>query len=205
MFNNKRLVLVWSFIMFINVVIWGFLSFEMGASHATEQMQPSVDARDKQIGKMAVENDKLRSSLVETAKQNEGLEQKVDKLRSTIGILGKELSGDWNFSDAVITAYSPLDDRNGINSEGNPQRTSIGMKVGYGKFAVDPARIPYGSRMLIIYRDGTIEEGVAADTGGALRNAKHLAIDVFRKTFNQAMAFGSNDAVVIWQAPKEGK
>lgn len=68
-----------------------------------------------------------------------------------------------------------------------------------GKFAVDPKRIPYGSEIIITYADGSTEKGVAADTGGALRNASGIAIDVFRPTFGDAMQFGRRQATIQWR------
>jgi len=143
--------------------------------------------------------------------ENETLRQELDKAKTRIKELNKQVNESktlvsrstkrpgWHQVDGVITAYSPLDDANGINSEGNPNITSIGEKVGRGKFAVDPERIPYGSEILIVYEDGSVEKGIAADTGGALRNAPHIAIDVYRETFQDAMKFGKRSATVLWK------
>lgn len=102
---------------------------------------------------------------------------------------------DFNVGKFVLTAYAPYDDRNGINSQGDPSVTASGATTGPGTLAVDPNVIPYGSNVIIIYPDGTKEHGVAEDTGGAINNYR---IDVFRYSFDTATAYGKKEAVVIW-------
>jgi 3D (Asp-Asp-Asp) domain-containing protein len=61
--------------------------------------------------------------------------------------------------------------------------TATGMPVGWGVVAVDPSLIPLGTRLSIPgYGDG-----VAADTGGAVRGA---TIDLWFPTLAQARAWG---------------
>lgn len=62
-------------------------------------------------------------------------------------------------------------------------RTSIGVQAGWGVVAVDPAVIPLGSHMSI----PGYGEGVAADTGSAVRGA---AVDLWFPTSAQARAWG---------------
>ena len=88
---------------------------------------------------------------------------------------------------ARITKYSPRDDRNGINSEGDPNVTSTGMQSGPIVAAVDPKKIPYGTRFKI---EGFDRVFVAGDTGSALRNYDGVAIDVYTESFDDAMEFG---------------
>lgn len=83
--------------------------------------------------------------------------------------------------------YSPHDDRNGINSEGDPNITSTGMQSGPTVIAVDPSKIPYGSKVEV---EGFNRTFIAGDTGGALRNYGGVAIDVYSKTYDNAMKFG---------------
>ncbi len=97
-----------------------------------------------------------------------------------------------------VTAYSPYDDRNGLNSQGDPSKTSIGATPREGTIAVNPEIIPYGSTIVILYEDGTIETGRAEDTGGALRVPGNKQVDVFRRTFDEAMRHGVKSAVVLW-------
>jgi peptidoglycan DL-endopeptidase CwlO len=62
-------------------------------------------------------------------------------------------------------------------------RTSTGIPTGWGVVAVDPAVIPLGTRMTI----PGYGEGVAADTGSAVRGAM---IDVWFPTCAQALQWG---------------
>jgi 3D (Asp-Asp-Asp) domain-containing protein/peptidoglycan hydrolase CwlO-like protein len=62
-------------------------------------------------------------------------------------------------------------------------RTSTGIPTGWGVVAVDPAVIPLGTRMSI----PGYGEGVAADTGSAVRGAM---IDVWFPSCSQALAWG---------------
>ena len=64
-----------------------------------------------------------------------------------------------------------------------PGRTATGIPVGWGVVAVDPATIPLGTRMTI----PGYGEGVAADTGRAVRGA---TIDLWFPTLAQATAWG---------------
>lgn len=198
------------FFLFV-ICFWvAFVAFM--AVETSREMEKDKQERLAVLNELGEERQQREQAQIEVARLRKELElseqthiqreAKLEKLRETVSILTNDLVRHWNYSDAIITAYSPLDDQNGINSEGDPAITSIGMKVGYGRFAVDPERIPYGSKILIVYADGTIETGVAADTGGALRDAPHMAIDVYRDTFDQAMSFGTQPATVIWYEPQ---
>jgi cystine transport system substrate-binding protein len=67
--------------------------------------------------------------------------------------------------------------------------TATGMPVGWGVVAVDPSFIPLGTRISIPgYGDG-----VAADTGSAIRGA---TIDLWFPTLAQAMAWGRRTITV---------
>jgi 3D (Asp-Asp-Asp) domain-containing protein len=61
--------------------------------------------------------------------------------------------------------------------------TATGIPVGWGVVAVDPSFIPLGTRMFV----PGYGEGVAADTGSAVRGAM---IDLWFPTCTQAMAWG---------------
>lgn len=94
---------------------------------------------------------------------------------------------------AKLTAYSPLDNVDGQQAEGNPSRTSIGRQVSRGIVAADPRKLPYGTK-LEIPDWGVVEVG---DTGGALRNDnKNIRIDLFHSTYPEAMRFGVQDKKV---------
>lgn len=67
--------------------------------------------------------------------------------------------------------------------------TSTGIPVGWGVVAVDPAVIPLGTRM---YVPG-YGEGVAADTGPAIRGAM---IDLWFPKCSQAFAWGRRTVTI---------
>jgi 3D (Asp-Asp-Asp) domain-containing protein/septal ring factor EnvC (AmiA/AmiB activator) len=68
-------------------------------------------------------------------------------------------------------------------------RTATGAPVGWGVVAVDPAVIPLGTRMSI----PGYGEGVAADTGGAVRGA---TIDLWFPSASQAAAWGRRTVTI---------
>lgn len=94
---------------------------------------------------------------------------------------------------AKLTAYSPLDNVDGQQAQGNPTRTSIGRRVGRNIAAADPKKLPYGTK-LAVPGYGIVEIG---DTGGALRNDdKNIRIDLYHSTYKDAMKFGVKDTEV---------
>jgi 3D (Asp-Asp-Asp) domain-containing protein len=68
-------------------------------------------------------------------------------------------------------------------------RTASGLPTGWGIVAVDPSVIPLGTRMTI----PGYGEGVAADTGGAVRGA---TIDLWFPTLSQALAWGRRTVTI---------
>jgi len=99
---------------------------------------------------------------------------------------------------AKLTAYSPYDNVDGQQAEGDPSKTSIGKTVGRGIVAADPKKLPYGT-ILDIPGWGEVEVG---DTGGALRrDNKNIRLDLYHNTYIEAMAFGVQDKdvkIVKW-------
>lgn len=71
-----------------------------------------------------------------------------------------------------------------------PGTTSTGLPVGPGVVAVDPTVIPLGTRLSI----PGYGEGVAADTGPAIRGSR---IDVWVPTRQQALAWGWRTVTVV--------
>lgn len=63
--------------------------------------------------------------------------------------------------------------------------------------AVDPKVIPYGSRVLLIWPDGTQHSYIAEDSGGGV-NGNH--IDVFFDDHQAARVFGVQSAMVYLEA-----
>ena len=87
---------------------------------------------------------------------------------------------------ARVTGYAPFDNKSGICADENPEVTSTGVRPGTKYAAVDPRRIPYGTE-IEVPGYGLV---IAADTGGALRSSKDLAIDLYFDTYEAAMAWG---------------
>ncbi|WP_165920292.1 3D domain-containing protein [Tissierella praeacuta] len=159
------------------------------------------------------ELEKLETEIVELTKQKEYLTQLKTHYEELIK-LQDELEINLNFQieilennltklqeeneqlrtiRAKLTAYSPLDNRDGQQAEGNPNRTSIGKQVSRGIVAADPRKLPYGTK-LEIPDWGVVEVG---DTGAALRNDdKNIRIDLFHSTYKDAMKFGVKDTEV---------
>ncbi len=117
-------------------------------------------------------------------------------------------SGRW--VEAVLTAYSPLDEftRDDVN---NPDRlTATGVKtatVPYG-VAADPRSLPFGSRVYIPVGLGYLDQSrpedrsfTADDTGSRVkrntRRTKVLHLDLRFKSVESAVAFGVKRAFVF--------
>lgn len=146
----------------------------------------------------STEIDKL-SSIIETQKNLlDEKEKEASILKDERRIASVSRGGESRINhsvDCTVTAYSPYDDRNGLNSYKSGTLTSTGTVPKPGTIAVDPNVIPYNSYIIIVYEDGSMETGIAEDTGGAIKG-NH--IDVFRYKFNDAMKFGSRKATVLW-------
>lgn len=161
------------------------------------QLQQQIKVQQQQI-------DLLHDVVDKQAQQASELRKQLDEHKKQLISRGGRIdrTNGWNVAKAKVTAYSPFDDRNGLNSQGNGRVTSTGKTPGYGKFAVDPKKIPYGSEIIITYADGSQERGIAEDTGGAMRQHSGIAIDVFRRTYDQAIKFGKREEVEIrWKPP----
>lgn len=137
------------------------------------------DKRLEQIQKKSLERNELIHELKRTKEYVVELESFIDK-----------------FDSAKITRYAPLDPNavEGMCYSGDPNITSTGMQAGPNVIAVDPARIPYGSKLLI---EGFDEVFIAGDTGSAMRNAEGLLIDVFAHTKEEAFEFGVQERKII--------
>lgn len=86
-------------------------------------------------------------------------------------------------SDTVeATAYTHTD-------EGCDMVTATGTTVHWGTVAVDPSRIPYGTRMFIISNDGSYVYGIATaeDCGGDIKGDR---MDLYMPTYEQCREFG---------------
>ena len=89
----------------------------------------------------------------------------------------------YTHSDTVeATAYTHTD-------KGCDLTTATGTKVRWGTVAVDPSRIPYGTRMFIIANDGSYVYGIATaeDCGGDIKGDR---MDLYMPTYEQCREFG---------------
>lgn len=96
--------------------------------------------------------------------------------------------------DALVTSYAPLDPNavDGMCYEGDPSVTSTGSKVRMGVAAADPKKLPYGT---IIEVPG-YGLAIVEDTGGAMRSASGIHIDVFLPTRAEAYSWGRKNLEV---------
>lgn len=122
------------------------------------------------------------------------LQNEVNELTAHIEAL-RQVTEKYSVDTFQVTAYSPYDNVSGMENDGNPNKTATGTKPRPGTIAVDPKVIPYGSKIIIVYEDGTVEHGVAKDCGGLI---KGNVIDVFRQTYKEAVKHGRLEATVIW-------
>ncbi|MBQ2855188.1 MAG: G5 domain-containing protein [Oscillospiraceae bacterium] len=88
------------------------------------------------------------------------------------------------------TAYTHMDKGCGLV-------TATGTDVRWGTVAVDPAFIPYGTRMFIVSEDGDFVYGLATaeDCGGDIRGDR---VDLYMPSFEQCMEFGRQNCTVYF-------
>ena len=110
----------------------------------------------------------------------------VDTSGKTLTINGKEVS----YSRVLTGTGTAYTARSGA-------LTSTGKTVKVGRVAVDPRKIPYGTRLYIVSADGRYNYGyaVAADTGGALRSGRVL-VALFYNTERECHNFGRRQVMV---------
>lgn len=95
----------------------------------------------------------------------------------------------------TLTAYCPRRCCCGKWASGY---TATGTLATEGRtIAVDPKVIPYGSRVLLIWPDGTQHSYIAEACGGGV-NGNH--IDVFFNDHQAARYFGVQSAMAYWEA-----
>lgn len=112
-----------------------------------------------------------------------------DSVRSAesevIGAKAEKKTG--SITIARVTAYAPFDNQSGICNDGNPNSTSTGQRPGPSIVAVDPKKIPYGTKLKI---KGFNRIFTAGDTGSSLRRYDGIAIDVYFDTYKETRRFG---------------
>ena len=163
----------------------------------------AIDEQQTEINKLKTEITELEIQTENLLKQKQLYKEAIklyeeveESLNHQMGILESDIAELQEENEhlrmirAKLTAYSPLDNRDGQQAEGNPNRTSRGYQVGRNIAAIGPKKIPYGT-VLEIPGYGIVE---CQDTGGALRrDNKNIRIDLFHETYNQAMRFGVKD------------
>ena len=119
------------------------------------------------------------------------LERDLREFEKKLEVAQNQAEVNYMFGEA--TAYHPPS--GGINSDENPEVTSIGEKAKAGVIAVDPDRIPYGSEVMII-TDNTVIRGQALDTGKDMR--ENDQVDILMDCPEQAKKWGRKEAHIIW-------
>ena len=91
---------------------------------------------------------------------------------------------------AKATAYTHTD-------AGCNKTTATGTTVHWGTVAVDPRKIPYGTKMFIVSNDGKYVYGLSAaeDCGGSIKGNR---IDLYMPTTKQCYAFGVRNCTVYF-------
>ena len=91
---------------------------------------------------------------------------------------------------AKATAYTHTD-------AGCNKTTATGTTVHWGTVAVDPGKIPYGTKMFIVSNDGKYVYGLSAaeDCGGSIKGNR---IDLYMPTTKQCYAFGVRNCTIYF-------
>lgn len=158
------------------------------------QHQQTVEAVNTQLAqertRWGAEQAEMQEMLSQLQTQKDNAESVLEEVMS---------DGTWHMLEGIATAYSPFDNVSGIETDADPEYTSTGVRPGPGIIAVDPAKIPYGSDMIVIYPDGTKYYGTANDTGGALRDNSTPHVDIYKDTYEEAQAHGVKDVIILWR------
>lgn len=101
---------------------------------------------------------------------------------------------DVNYMYGEATAYTPSE--GGMNSDENPEVTATMESAKEGVIAVNPDVIPYGSEVMIIH-EKTVIRGVAADTGGAMKQNENQ-VDILMENAEKAKEWGRKEVHIIW-------
>lgn len=120
-----------------------------------------------------------KEQTTQVADTTNSADSSLDNIQSSISNSGMPFSYS-KLITGVCTAYN---EDNGI--------TAIGTTPAYGTVAVNPAVIPYGTRLYICSADGSYVYGyaVAEDTGDACMNGE-IVVDLYMNTLDECLAFG---------------
>ena len=136
-------------------------------------------ALDRQRGFNARRLERVRTTARAAVERTETLEVSRDEAAAPVS------------APAPVPVYTGGEQTLTVTSTGYAirGRTASGLPTGWGIVAVDPSVIPLGTRMTI----PGYGEGVAADTGGAVRGA---TIDLWFPTIAQARAWGRRTVTI---------
>jgi 3D (Asp-Asp-Asp) domain-containing protein len=168
---------------------------------------PMIFRNNQTIFVQSAEIQELRQKNAIALQQNKNMQTELKSKDAQIQSLNTALSlvqkdDTWHMVNGIATAYSPHDNKSGIEAGSTPDTTSIGLHPGNGIIAVDPSKIPYRSEMLVIYPDGHTYQGIAGDTGGALRASRGVHIDIYKDTYAETEQYGVKNVIILWRQAK---
>lgn len=139
---------------------------------------------EEENARLKDERDHFEEEMWAASEEVERLEMEFNQL-SLISNDGKPSRGGarGEFIFCKLTAYSPFDNRSGIEGGGI---TSTGLEPCKKYCAADPKKIPYGT-ILDVPGYGIV---VVEDTGSALRSYGGYQVDLFVDSYDEAVNFG---------------
>lgn len=159
--------------------------------------QVDIQVRQKYIDGVLANQEELSRSVVSNPVNCElivgtAASTPVSKLEppSSFALNGSGLPSQYaRIIKGVATGYSPAD--------GTGTATGRRAKVGY--VAVNPKKIPYGSRLYIMSDDGSFVYGyaIAADTGGFASNGSGVDVDLFFPSGSDSSRFGRRSVEIF--------
>jgi 3D (Asp-Asp-Asp) domain-containing protein len=163
-------------------------------------LREAESAAEATAASLAAARTERTAYLAQLARQRGFNARRLERVRSTARAAGErtvtvEISRDEAVAPAPVSAAAPAfsggEETLTVNSTGYALRgrTASGLPTGWGIVAVDPSVIPLGTRITI----PGYGEGVAADTGGAVRGA---TIDLWFPTVVQALAWGRRTVTI---------
>ena len=164
------------------------------------RLQTSLQSRRARVDAAVADAERTASALASARAARAGF---ISRLRTEQKLKQKEIAALQTTALSVERTSDEIQSRAGaapapvggstltVSSTGYviTGRTATGIPAGYGVVAVDPAVIPLGTRLTI----PGYGEGVAADTGGAVRGN---TIDLWFPTLGQARAWGRRTVTI---------
>ena len=162
------------------------------------ELRQAESAAESTAASLAAARAERTAYLAELERQRGFNARRLERVRTTARAAGErtetlEVSRDEAAApvSAPVAAYTGGEQTLTVTSTGYAirGRTASGLPTGWGIVAVDPSVIPLGTRMTI----PGYGEGVAADTGGAVRGA---TIDLWFPTVAQALVWGRRTVTI---------